>query len=395
MSTTEADPLELLGTARPDDTGLADLVRAATGDPGATPLTAVAEPIDYLVGTPSTAALIRMRGTARLGDGQQADWSIFVKRLQSPRHWDQIHLIPEAFRAEFLEQLPWRLEIAVHRSTLASLLPDGMRLPVVYRIDETPDDRATLWMEDVAQDSSRWDLDRFRRAAYLLGVLSGRRLPDKVEPLLPRPRITEPGIGLRYYFANRVRVGALGPYAHDGLWRHPLLSSALCQTGERRRLRDDLLATAERAEELFAGLDALPQCYQHGDASPQNLLVPAAEPDTFVMIDPGFDCPQAVGFDLGQLLIGLGHAGELGVEELHEVNDVIVDPFTEGLNAEGHVATAEQIRYGHLASLVLRSAFTALPVELLGMPPSDELAVLFEQRVRLTRFMLDLARTLD
>lgn len=394
MSTTEADPLELLGTARPDDTALTELVRAATGDPGAVPLTAVAEPVDYLVGTPSTAGLLRMRGTARVAGDETTGWSIFVKRLQSPRHWDQLHLIPEPFREDFIRDLPWRLEIALHTSDFASQLPEGMRLPRMYRIDETPDDRATLWMEDVIQDSSPWDLDRFRRAAYLLGLLSGRRLPDRVEPLLPRPMVTEPGIALKYYFHHRVRMGALGPLADDGLWRHPLLASAVCQSGEHR-LRDDMFAAAEQCDAVLDRLNTLPQCYQHGDASPQNLLVPADEPDTFVLIDPGFDCPQAVGFDLGQLLIGLGHAGILDAERLREVHEVIVDPFTEGLNADGHVATTAQVRYGYVGSLVLRSAFTALPIELLGMPPSDELATLFEQRVRLTRFMLDLARELD
>ena len=59
---------------------------------------------------------------------------------------------------------------------------------------------------------------------------------------------------------------------------------------------------------MLDALEALPQCYQHGDASPQNLLVPKGKPDEFVVIDWGFDCPQAVGFDLGQLLIGDGQA---------------------------------------------------------------------------------------
>ena len=394
MSTTAADPLESLGTARPDDARLTELVRAATGDPGAVPLTAVAEPIDYLVGTPSTAALIRMRGTARRTDGGPTQWSIFVKRLQSPRHWDQLHLIPEPFREEFVEQLPWRLEIAAHGPELAAQLPEGMRLPRMYRIDETPDDRATLWMEDVVQDGSAWDLDRFRRAAYLLGRMAGNRLPDRVGPLLPRPFVTEPGIALWHYFHKRVRLGALAPLADDGLWRHPLLASAVCQSGEHR-LRDDLFAAAALSDAVLERLNTLPQTYQHGDASPQNLLVPADEPDTFVMIDPGFDCPQAAGFDLGQLLIGLGHAGILDADDLRAVHEVIVDPFTEGLNADGHVATAEQVRYGYLGSMLLRSAFSALPIELLGMPPTDELAALFEQRVRLTRFMLDLAREID
>ena len=67
---------------------------------------------------------------------------------------------------------------------------------------------------------------------------------------------------------------------------------------------------------VLDALDALPQCYQHGDASPQNLLVPEGNPDEFVVIDWGFDCPQAVGFDLGQLLVGLAHAGELAPEAL-------------------------------------------------------------------------------
>jgi hypothetical protein len=44
--------------------------------------------------------------------------------------------------------------------------------------------------------------------------------------------------------------------------------------------------------------------------------------------------------------------------------------------------------------MMLRSAFTALPLELMGMPPSEELATLFDQRVRLTRFMVDLIREL-
>ena len=58
-------------------------------------------------------------------------------------------------------------------------------------------------------------------------------------------------------------------------------------------------------------MDTLPQALPHGDASPQNLLVPADDPDTFVAIDVSFQNPQAVGFDLGQLLVGLTHAGLL------------------------------------------------------------------------------------
>ncbi len=393
MSITEADPLELLGTARPDEATLAELVRAVTGDPGATVLTARAEPVDYLVGTPSTAALVRVRGTARRTDGSTTDWSAFVKRLQSPRHWEHLAMIPEAFRADFIQNMPWRLEIAVHESGVAALLPDGMRLPAVFLIHDEGDDRATLWMENVAESTDPWDLTRFERAAYRLGRLAARRQQHLVQPLMPRPGISTPGIALRYYVGGRVMMGTVPVLADDATWRHPLLDAAVCDNGEHM-LRADLLALAQRIPEVLDGLDSLPQTYQHGDASPQNLLVPAGEPDTFVVIDWGFDCPQGVGFDLSQLLIGLGHAGILDAGRLRAVHDVIVDAFTEGLNADGHVAGAEQVRYGYLGALMLRSAFSALPLELMGMPPGEEVAELFSQRVRLTRFMVDLMREL-
>ena len=393
MSITEVDPLELLGTARPDEATLADLVRAVTSDPGATLVTARAEPVDYLVGTPSTAALLRVHGTARRTDGSTANWSAFVKRLQSPRHWEHLEMIPEAFRADFIQNLPWRLEIAVHESDVATLLPDGMRLPAAYLIHDEGDDRATLWMENVAESTDPWDLTRFERAGYRLGRLAAKRRPHLVEPLMPRPGVSTPGMGLRYYVGGRVVLGSLPALRDDATWRHPLLDAAVCGNGEQM-LRADMLALAQRIPEVLDALDALPQTYQHGDASPQNLLVPAGDPDTFVVIDWGFDCPQGVGFDLSQLLIGLGHAGILDADQLRAVHDVIVDAFAEGLNADGHVASVEQVRYGYLGALMLRSAFTALPLELMGMPPSEEVAELFSQRVRLTRFMVDLMREL-
>ncbi|TCN44593.1 hypothetical protein EV644_101270 [Kribbella orskensis] len=50
----------------------------------------------------------------------------------------------------------------------------------------------------------------------------------------------------------------------------------------------------------------------YGDACPQNLLVPADQPDGFVAIDWTASGLVAAGDDLGQLLIGRAHSGELG-----------------------------------------------------------------------------------
>jgi hypothetical protein len=385
--------LEPLGRDALDDVQLTELVRAVTGDPHATPLSTRVEPFPYEIGTPSTAALQRVFGTAHLSDGSTTNWRCFVKQLQSPKHWPLIHLVPEPFREEFIRNMPWMLEVAAHRSGIADLLPDGLRLPTAYRIDEHEDDRATVWMEYVVQDSV-WNLERFGRAAYLLGQLSARRQPHLVEPFLPRTDITVPGIGLRYYTEGRVMASALPALADPQTWRQPLLAAAICNTGDHS-LRDDLLELAEQLPAVLDALDALPQCYQHGDASPQNLLVPKDNPNEFVVIDWGFDNPQAVGFDLGQLLVGLAHAGELSPAALPAVHDVILEAFTEGLAAEGVQVTQDQVRYGYLGSLMARATFTALPLENLGKVSTDSDLALFESRVRLTRFLINLTRQLN
>jgi hypothetical protein len=266
-------------------------------------------------------------------------------------------------------------------------MPDGMRLAKAYRIDVYDDDRGTLWMENVVQEWGPWPITRFERAAYLLGRLSARRQPHLVEPLIDRPVSSMPGSALRYYANGRITNFALPMLADRQTWREPLLAAAICNLGDHQ-LRDDLLALGERVPQVLDALDALPQCYQHGDASPQNLLVPHDSPNEFVAIDWGFECPQAVGFDLGQLLIGLAHAGELAPEALPAVHKVILKAFQEGLQIDGMRVPEDQVLYGYLGSLLIRAAFTALPLELLGKAVGTR--ELYEQRVQLTRALVDL-----
>jgi hypothetical protein len=167
-----------------------------------------------------------------------------------------------------------------------------------------------------------------------------------------------------------------------------LLREAVAAVGDTD-LRQDLMAMAGRIPAVLKGLEALPQCYQHGDASPQNLLVSRNRPDEFVVIDWSFDCPLAVGFDLGQLLIGLAHAGQLAPEVLPEVHQVILKSFHAGLTAEGMRVAETDVLYGYLGSLLVRAGFTALPLEQFSKTPATRDQ--FEQRVRLTRAIIDLA----
>jgi hypothetical protein len=340
------------------------------------------EEIPYESGSPATGGLMRVRGTT--ADGRA--WSVFVKLLQHVRHWPRLHLLPVPVREQFAAQFPWRQELDAWEDPFAGRLPAGLRVPVLYQVTDLGDDRLLVWMEDIdACPDSAWDLAVFRRAAAALGGLAALR--GTPEAIAANGRT--PGWGLRGYVKGRVMQAGVSQLDDDDLWRHPLLAGAIDAD-----LRGDMRRIADALPMLLDRLDALPQAVPHGDASPQNLLVPRADPGVLVAIDIAFQCPQAVGFDLGQLLIGLAHAGVLTVAALAEIHDALVPAFVAGMKEYGGDVSADEVTCGYVGSLVARAGLTSLPYELLGTPPTDELAAMFRQRAALTRFLADLGLAL-
>jgi hypothetical protein len=363
---TAAAPVALDCWGAFDEPGLTEVVSTALGRPvrlDGFQTTAVA----YEPGSPATGALLRVAGTT--ADGQP--WSVFLKVLQHPRHWPRLGELPAEIRQPFLDKFPWRGELVAWEPGFADRLPAGMRLPRLYRLADLGDDRVAVWMENVRTLDDPWEPPRFARAARALCGLAARR----ADPALLAASGLPPGAGLRYYSRSRVELSGLPLLERDDVWAHPLVAGAVDD-----RLRADLRTLGARLPELLDGMDALPQALPHGDASPQNLLVPADEPGTFVAIDASFQNLQAVGFDLGQLLVGLPHAGQLPAAALPRVHAVLVPAFTEGLRAEGGQATAEQVAWGYVASLAVRAGFTSLPFERLGEPPTPALAATFRER---------------
>jgi hypothetical protein len=352
------------------------------------------ETVPYEIGTISTCALLRARGEV-LVDGEPRSWSVFVKVLQSAKTWQHLHLIPEEAREFFVQDFPWRLEIDAQRSTLRDVLPRGLRLPALYDVLETDDLHAAMWMEDVASSDDPWTVRTFEHAAGLLGELAGRR-PVGSDAVFGDPTFARAaGSALRHYADGRVRHWAGSALRDDAIWDHPAMRAALCDLDEfgERGLRAQLTRAFEDLPGLFALVESLPQTHVHGDASPQNLLVPAETPDELVAIDWGFNCPLAVGFDLGQLLIRLAHAGELAADDLEAHHDLIVPAYCEGLARAGFDATEGDVLAGYVGSMMLRSGFTTLPFEVFerpDLPDSPELRETLRARIALTRFILDL-----
>ncbi|MFI7131114.1 hypothetical protein ACIBQ1_35885 [Nonomuraea sp. NPDC050153] len=357
-------------------TGLTDLVRESLG----APLAEIADQhVDLLGSGPgalSTTSLHRVRGTTTCG----ATWSFFVKTIHSIRHMPGYADIPEPLRTAALAHFPWRADADVYLA--GPRLPRGLRLPRLYRLDDLGDDRLVMWLEDVRVAPATWDLDRYRAAARRLGDLAAVQ-PVAGRSSAPREPINR---GLRYYCAGPLANLFLPAVRDPATWRHPLVAA-----NADPLLQADLLALADRIEPLLEALDRLPHTLVHGDASPANLLIPADGSADFVAIDWSWPYPAAVGFDLGQLLVGRAHTGDLDPADLPAVHEVIEAAYAA---AVAGLADPSEVSFGYAATLVLRSAWTAIPFERLGQEPTAELHDLFRKRAGLARFIVDLGRSL-
>jgi hypothetical protein len=252
---------------------------------------------------------------------------------------------------------------------------------VLHAVVDLDDDRIGIVVEDIAVADVGWDDARFARAARLLARMAVLLTTGDA---LPASGSRVPGELNRLFYEGSLQMLVLPALADDRTWAHPLLSA------RQGPLQRDLAELASRIPALIAYLNQLPQLMVHGDASPQNLLIPADELDTFVAIDWSLGEFAAVGHDLAQLLIGLAHAGQLPVAELARVRDIIIDAYLEGLAEEGYDGDREQVAHGLAGALAIRSAFTALPLDRLDEPPTNELDDMFRNRLQLTRYLCDL-----
>jgi hypothetical protein len=336
----------------------------------------VFERVDYPHESPATEGLARLRGEG---------WSAFVKVVRSFRHWPRWASLPLEAREVLGDGSVWRQEVDLYTSGLGRVLPAGMRLPGLLGVVDLGHDRLMLVLEDVEVDPSPWDQERYARAARLLGRLNVRMTETAG---LPRRSTERPAELVSIMYISRLLPVGLPALADDTTWRHPLLA------GEAE-LRADLAELARRLPALVEVARRLPQLHSHGDATPHNLLVPRREPDIFVVIDWAMASLAAAGDDLGQLLVGHAHDGVLGADDLPVLHDLLVHAYVAGLADEGFRLDEDVVRAGMNTGLSVRSAFTALPLDRLGEPITDQVAAVVAGRIKLTRYLVDLGLQID
>jgi hypothetical protein len=326
-------------------------------------------PLGHRVENLTTRSLDWAAGT--LPDGSDA--SVVVKVLQPASASPSFAQIPPQFHDRVLAELNWLDEPRVYRSGLAEAMPDGLRMPVVHAIDELPDS-VTLWLEHVP-DVTPWDVDRYRRSAAALGRLAARW-----------PGVTaveQLGMGHRplgALFFGKILNHDLAIQADDAFWEDATIASAVDASH-----RADLVRLAEHMPTMIDALDALPRGMCHGDATPDNLREPGDR--TIVAIDWSYGSVEALGSDLGQLLVGRFERGA-ETNDVEVVAAAILEGFLDGVGGASDAASVERAFATHLA---IRSVFSALVVDHRPDLDDDARAALLARRAKVARFGLDLA----
>ena len=359
-----------------DERLICEVVRRAAGEPTAQVVDWRLEPFSYPTTNPSTISFARLHAVVA-DERSRRSVSAFAKTIGSMRHSPILEFVPPAMREAAIAGFPWHVEADVYASSLLDDLPDGLRAPAVYAVEELPDERARLWIEDVRPVATPWDIARYAAAARALGRLAARWPVARIETALPRQAPF-----LRSLMESRVREAVIPVLRDAATWTNPVVAGSVDPA-----LRDELLALWDDAPGILAALERLPRTGAHGDACPQNLLV---TDDSLVAIDWGMAGPQPVGFDLGQLLAGRAESMELDADDMAAVHAEILPAYLDGMRAEGADPDAAAVHVGYVGSLLLRSAFTSLPFELLRDPSRTNLGPMIASRARYARFLLGL-----
>ena len=86
-------------------------------------------------------------------------------RRSSPRS-------PASYQEMAAASVPWRTEGLAYASDLGDRLPEGLSMPRSLGVHDLDELSTAIWLEAVDRPAVEWDLERYRRAAYLLGRMA-------------------------------------------------------------------------------------------------------------------------------------------------------------------------------------------------------------------------------
>lgn len=274
--------------------------------------------------------------------GTTKDWTMVLKIVRPPvgSRYDR-----EARVASHWAY--WRREPLAYASAVLKHL-QGLAAPRCYGIVENAnEERILLWLEAVQGANVALDVSRVQAVARALGQFNGAAAP--VDGAMEMEWLARQA--LRSRMERMALEQAPHGFAERTLWRHSAIQHWLPSGFEAA-----VAYLWERRIELLDGLDALPHTIVHGDANPENILLPQRH--TIEAPPIGLDWSNlgvaALGTDLADHVVWSYLTG--GASTANYPIDSAVDAYCAGLSDVGYACTRADVVMGFNASAALMAA---------------------------------------
>lgn len=290
--------------------------------------------IDYRTPNFVNGGLFRLHGTATV-DRSFVPWSLIVKITK-----------PDADRAAGTHYNYWKREAFAYRSDLRGILPEGIAVPDCYAVEEKPDGRLWLWLQEIPGNTdSVWSDDEYGYAAWQIGrfhaaYLNGLPIPE--EDWLCRSWLRSWVAECSKYTVNVRKAD----------WHHG--------SADERRIRsvldryEDLLL---HMPHLIDGVERLPRVLAHQDIWRKNMYI-RQEPNRdmrLVLIDWQFASVSGVGEELGRFYGLTMSKRYIRPERYAEYDRLLFGQYTDGLTGSGWGGDVRLARYGFCTAVAARS----------------------------------------
>lgn len=275
----------------------------------------------------------RLSGSARDMDGMYV-WTLIVKIASGssatagavPNDWNY-----------------WKREVLAYQSGLLLDLPGNLVAPRCYGVTEHPNSECRIWLEDIHEPASVWDLERHGVAARHLGqfngaYLAGTALPVE-QPWMLRGRTQN-------WFENcNLLIENFPTCAHTDTCRHWLTN----------RNMERILKLWTSRQLLLQALYRLPVCFCHHDAFRRNLFARDTAPDALqtVAIDWSHVGYGGVGQEAGSAVAVNLLFLEVDAKQAKLLDTIMFESYVDGLREAGWRGDVRLARFGYTAAAAL------------------------------------------
>ena len=228
-------------------------------------------------------------------------------------------------------------------------MPESIRAPHCFAIQELGQGRIGLWLEDLGGSKSEWTIADYGQAAYDLGRFNGTYLTG--QPIPDYPWLSQQW--LSGWIERTAPFIPIFQQNLDHLWVKRMWPPDVAEK---------LLQLWVERDFYFKVLAQLPQTLCHMDAFRGNLFIcpPPAKGQEVVAIDWAYVGSGAIGEELAPLIEFTILLFEVDLSDALELEKQVFAGYVAGLESVGWQGDIRQVRLGHAIAASFR--YTVGPI---------------------------------